>query len=226
MFSMPFRAGFFGVDQFRYGIEQMHPADYLPSPYYEHWVHTAEHYGVKAGALDPAEIERAHPVLPGAPGRAAARARATPSCWRSSTARSSRGAGRPRVGRGADVRRRRPGHASSTTARWGTPARRATSAARPAWSSWRTARSSTPTAPATAGGDDPEHVYTVRFTNAELWGAGGRRAQRRRLLRRLGALHRPRAPMTPSESTAPIDAADGRAPRRRSPPGSRPSSRS
>ena len=26
MFSMPFRAGFFGVDAFRYGIEQMHPA--------------------------------------------------------------------------------------------------------------------------------------------------------------------------------------------------------
>ncbi len=26
MFSMPFRAGFFGVDAFRFGIEQMHPA--------------------------------------------------------------------------------------------------------------------------------------------------------------------------------------------------------
>ena len=26
------RAGFFGVDQFRYGIEQMHPAEYLASP--------------------------------------------------------------------------------------------------------------------------------------------------------------------------------------------------
>ena len=25
MFSMPFRAGFFGVDAFRFGIEQMHP---------------------------------------------------------------------------------------------------------------------------------------------------------------------------------------------------------
>ena len=45
MFSMCFRAGFFGVDEFRYGIEQMHPAVYLLSPYYEHWVHTVEHYG-------------------------------------------------------------------------------------------------------------------------------------------------------------------------------------
>jgi len=58
MFSMPFRAGFFGVDQFRYGIEQMHPAEYLASRYYEHWMHTVEHYGEKAGVLDPAEIER------------------------------------------------------------------------------------------------------------------------------------------------------------------------
>ena len=42
------------------------------------------------------------------------------------------------------------------------------------------------------GGDAPEHVYTVKFTNEELWGAEAARAQRRRLLRRLGALHRPR----------------------------------
>ena len=58
MFSMPFRAGFFGVDQFRYGIEQMHPAIYLLSPYYEHWMHTVEHYGVAKGEFDPEEIDR------------------------------------------------------------------------------------------------------------------------------------------------------------------------
>ncbi len=44
-----FRAGFFGVDAFRYGIEQMHPAAYLLSPYYEHWAHAVEHYGVARG---------------------------------------------------------------------------------------------------------------------------------------------------------------------------------
>ena len=58
MFSMPFRAGFFGVDAFRYGIEQMHPAAYLLSPYYEHWAHTVEHYGVAKGVLDEAEIDK------------------------------------------------------------------------------------------------------------------------------------------------------------------------
>ena len=58
MFPFPFAAGFFGVDQFRYGNEQMHPAEYLASRYYEHWVHTAEHYTTEAGAIDPAEIDR------------------------------------------------------------------------------------------------------------------------------------------------------------------------
>jgi nitrile hydratase subunit beta len=58
MFSMPFRAGFFGVDEFRFGIEQMHPADYLSSRYYEHWVHTVEHHGKRTGKLDLDEVER------------------------------------------------------------------------------------------------------------------------------------------------------------------------
>ena len=61
MFSMCFRAGFFGVDEFRYGIEQMHPAVYLLSPYYEHWVHTVEHHGQVKGLLSPddlAELDR------------------------------------------------------------------------------------------------------------------------------------------------------------------------
>ena len=58
MFSMCFRAGFFGVDEFRYGIEQMHPAVYLLSPYYEHWVHTVEHYGKAKGLLDLDEVDR------------------------------------------------------------------------------------------------------------------------------------------------------------------------
>jgi Nitrile hydratase beta subunit. len=50
--------GFFGVDEFRYGIEQMHPAVYLLSPYYEHWIHTVEHYGKAKGLLDLDEVDR------------------------------------------------------------------------------------------------------------------------------------------------------------------------
>jgi nitrile hydratase subunit beta len=58
LFATNFRAGLFGVDAFRYGIEQMHPVVDLNSPYYEHWLHTAEHYAVKAGVIDEAELDR------------------------------------------------------------------------------------------------------------------------------------------------------------------------
>ena len=52
LFATNFRAGLFGVDAFRYGIELMPPAVYLSSPYYEHWLHSAEHYAFKAGVID------------------------------------------------------------------------------------------------------------------------------------------------------------------------------
>ena len=58
LFAMSFRAGFFGVDQFRHGIEQMNPVHYLESPYYEHWLHSVEHYGVAKGVIDAEELDR------------------------------------------------------------------------------------------------------------------------------------------------------------------------
>jgi nitrile hydratase beta subunit len=58
LFPTNFVKGHFNVDMFRYGIEQMHPADYLTSPYYEHWVHAVEHYTSRAGVIDPAELDR------------------------------------------------------------------------------------------------------------------------------------------------------------------------
>ena len=60
MFPFPFAAGWFNVDMFRYGIEQMHPAHYLLSPYYEHWVHTAEHYGDPGGSHRSGGAREAH----------------------------------------------------------------------------------------------------------------------------------------------------------------------
>jgi nitrile hydratase beta subunit len=58
MFALCFRAGFFGVDEFRHGIEHIDPAVYLKSPYYEHWVHTVEYHGARTGKLDLAELDR------------------------------------------------------------------------------------------------------------------------------------------------------------------------
>ncbi|MCZ4589786.1 MULTISPECIES: nitrile hydratase subunit beta [Rhodococcus] len=58
LFASCFRAGLFNIDSFRHGIEQMDPAEYLLSNYYEHWAHVAEHSGEKAGVIDPAELDR------------------------------------------------------------------------------------------------------------------------------------------------------------------------
>lgn len=58
MFALCFRAGFFGVDQFRHGMELIDPGVYLKSPYYEHWVHTIEHHGARTGLLDIDELDR------------------------------------------------------------------------------------------------------------------------------------------------------------------------
>ena len=55
LFATSFRAGLFGVDAFRFGIEQMHPSLYLGSGYDEHWLHCAAHYAVGAGVIDSSE---------------------------------------------------------------------------------------------------------------------------------------------------------------------------
>jgi nitrile hydratase beta subunit len=58
MYPAVFRAGWFGLDEFRHGIELMDPVVYLKSPYYEHWLHTFEHHGARTGQLDPDELDR------------------------------------------------------------------------------------------------------------------------------------------------------------------------
>lgn len=58
MFPALFRAGWFGLDSFRHGIEMMDPAAYLKAPYYEHWLHSFEHHGERVGELDMDELDR------------------------------------------------------------------------------------------------------------------------------------------------------------------------
>lgn len=57
LFPYAFRAGQFNLDQFRHGIEKMPPAEYLGSRYYEHWLHAVEYYTVGSGVVDPAELD-------------------------------------------------------------------------------------------------------------------------------------------------------------------------
>jgi nitrile hydratase beta subunit len=161
--------GFFGVDQFRYGIEQMPAAEYLLSPYYEHWAHTVEHYTVKAGAIDPEELEKRtqyyleHPDAP-------VPERTDPDL----VALMER-----MVRQGAPARRD-----SDRTARFAVGDRVRVVDDSP-FGHTRRARyirgrtgviqkaHGTFVYPDSAGnglGDDPQHVYTVLFRAADLWG--------------------------------------------------------
>jgi nitrile hydratase beta subunit len=58
------------LDEFRHGIEKLHPVDYLSSRYYEHWLHTIEHGLIEKGVISTNELERRTKYFaehPGAP---------------------------------------------------------------------------------------------------------------------------------------------------------------
>lgn len=172
MFPCAFVAGWLTLDSARAGVEQMHPDDYLAVPYYGHWYHAIELHGIRAGAVDPAELDKRtrhylehpdaplpedrNPDLAGLPevvGRGGASAR------RDRPARPAFVVGdRIRV-RGGSA----PGHtrrAGYTRGRTGTVV-----AARGAFVY--------PDSAAAGHGDDPQHVYTVRFESTALWGPDG-----------------------------------------------------
>lgn len=169
MFSMCFRAGFFGVDEFRHGIELMPPARYLDAPYYEHWVHTVEHFGAAKGMLDLTELDRRtqyyleHPDEP-LPQRDDPDLIAFIEAVVPAGAPANRPTDKParfKVGDRVTVKTDSPlGH--TRRARY---IRGRTGEIVMAHGSF--------IYPDTAGngrGEDPEHVYTVRFTSQELWG--------------------------------------------------------
>lgn len=171
MFAMCFRAGFFGVDAFRHGIELIDPAVYLKSPYYEHWVHTIEHHGQRLGKLDMDELDRrtdyylANPDAPlpehdDDPDLLAFVNAVVPAG--ASAKRDLDKPARFQVGDMVRVDRNAPkGHSRRARYIRGAVGEVVMSHGVFIY-------------PDTAGnglGEDPEHVYTVRFSNAELWGA-------------------------------------------------------
>ncbi|WP_300007853.1 nitrile hydratase subunit beta [Pseudonocardia sp.] len=170
MFSMTFRAGFFGIDAFRHGIEKMHPAVYLLSPYYEHWIHAIEHYGVAKGTLDEAEIDKRMQYYlenPDAP----MPERDDPDlmAFVDGVVKAGAPAARPSdkvaqfaVGDTVTVVDDSPyGH--TRKARY---IRGKTGVIDLAHGTFIY-----PDSAGNGGPDAPEHVYTVKFTNTELWGA-------------------------------------------------------
>ncbi|WP_032389306.1 nitrile hydratase subunit beta [Rhodococcoides fascians] len=58
MYPILYRAGWYGLDSFRHGVELMDPDMYFATPYYEHWLHSMEHHGQRVGELDIEELDR------------------------------------------------------------------------------------------------------------------------------------------------------------------------
>lgn len=54
---IPFALAGLNLDQFRYGIEKLHPVEYLTGRYYEHWLRTIEDGLVSKGVIDPDDLE-------------------------------------------------------------------------------------------------------------------------------------------------------------------------
>jgi len=54
-----FASGIYNVDEFRHAIENMAPAEYLATSYYEHWLHSLEQVMIDKGQFDRSELEAA-----------------------------------------------------------------------------------------------------------------------------------------------------------------------
>ncbi len=130
------------IDRFRYTIEQMPPAEYLASSYYERWLWAIEHLAAEQGILDRAEqpvaIARPSPPLPTCDGRFHRGDRVR--------VRNAVTSGHTRVPR---YLRRHVGHVQGVAFAWPNPGESA----------------------ATGTYGEPELVYTVSFAASELFGA-------------------------------------------------------
>jgi hypothetical protein len=57
LLNLTIAAGQYNVDEIRHSIERMGAAEYLTTPYYEHWLHAAEDLLDKKGVVPHAELE-------------------------------------------------------------------------------------------------------------------------------------------------------------------------
>ena len=169
MFPAMFLKGYFNLDEFRYGIEQMHPAEYLLSRYYEHWLHTYEMYGVRKGVVDADELEKRTQYYLDNPDAEVPTANdpemvATFKSVYASGASARREGSSPKYAVGDRVRvttdsppghTRKAGYVRGKTGVIGI----------------LHGAFIFPDSAAMGNGEDPQNVYTVRFTAEELWGS-------------------------------------------------------
>ena len=164
------------LDEFRFAIERMDPQDYLNSTYFEHWLHEGLRTVVEKGIVSAEEIKRRAALFaadPGAPLEAAFNGQATflppttpaPGTFRREVATPARFA----AGDAVRTRNFAPkGH---------TRLPRYARGKRGVVSEYHDAMVF-PDSNAMGRGEDPQHLYSVRFEASELWGedAGSREA--------------------------------------------------
>lgn len=170
MFPACFRAGFFGLDEFRHAIELLDPVEYLKSPYYEHWLHAVEHHGVVKGHIDADELERRTRYYLENPEAPLPEHEPKPELIEFVNAVVPAGAPAQRptdepvrfqVGDTVRIASASPfGH--TRMARYIRGKTATVVAYRGSFIF--------PDSAANGGGEDPQHVYTVQFDAAELWG--------------------------------------------------------
>jgi len=56
--NLTIAGGQYHVDEIRHSIERMPPAEYLTTPYYEHWLYAAEDLLDKKGVVTHVELEK------------------------------------------------------------------------------------------------------------------------------------------------------------------------
>jgi nitrile hydratase len=168
-------AGLYNIDEFRHGIERMDPAHYLGSSYFEHWLDGIARVLAEKGVVTSAEMEVRMASLAARPdGPAGARVSAPPPAAAPTAAPAPRGrpggetsfraaTAPPRFAAGQAVVTRNIHPAGHTRLPRYARGKRGVVAQHRGCHVF-------PDANAHGLGEQPQHVYSVRFSASELWG--------------------------------------------------------
>jgi nitrile hydratase len=158
-------SGAWSVDEWRFFIEQMEPAQYLRASYYERWLHSVEDLLVEKKVATRAELEAGHLMTSGKGHNAitpVTREQVAPFFQHGgSLAMAAAEAPRFKIGDVVIARNINPLH-HTRVPRYARGKRGSVVALHGGFAFADTR--------AQGLGDNPQHLYTVRFEGAELWG--------------------------------------------------------
>jgi nitrile hydratase len=154
-------SNYFNVDQHRAGVEQMPPADYLRASYFERWLASDELNLTLGGFIDAGDVEARMALLRDNPTSASAGERAPLDVPRAFPPAAPPAPPRFAIGDAVRARNVHPQH-HTRLARY-VRGKRGVVTIVPGPAVFPDAR-------ARGLGAEQQHVYTVRFDAAELWG--------------------------------------------------------